>query len=138
VSDFVTDFELMCAAENAREKAYSPYSDFKVGAALLTKSGKVYLGCNIENASFTPTVCAERVAFFEAVKNGETDFEAIAIVGGKAGERPSACAPCGVCRQVMAEFCQKDFRILLGSRESFKAYTFEELFPLSFSSENLK
>lgn len=138
MSDFVTDFELMCAAENAREKAYSPYSDFKVGAALLTKSGKVYLGCNIENASFTPTVCAERVAFFEAVKNGETDFEAIAIVGGKAGERPSACAPCGVCRQVMAEFCQKDFRILLGTKENFKAYTFGELFPLSFSSENLK
>ncbi|MBQ7380700.1 MAG: cytidine deaminase [Clostridia bacterium] len=134
----MTDFELMCAAENAREKAYSPYSDFKVGAALLTKSGKVYLGCNIENASFTPTVCAERVAFFEAVKNGETDFEAIAIVGGKAGERPSACAPCGVCRQVMAEFCQKDFRILLGTKENFKAYTFGELFPLSFSSENLK
>ena len=138
MSDFVTDFELMCAAENAREKAYSPYSDFKVGAALLTKSGKVYLGCNIENASFTPTVCAERVAFFEAVKNGETDFEAIAIVGGKAGEKASACAPCGVCRQVMAEFCQKDFRILLGTKENFKAYTFGELFPLSFSSENLK
>lgn len=134
----MTDFELMCAAEDAREKAYSPYSNFKVGAALLTKRGKVYLGCNIENASFTPTVCAERVAFFEAVKNGETAFEAIAVVGGKAGESASFCSPCGVCRQVMAEFCQKNFRILLGTKESFKAYTLEELFPLSFSLENLK
>ncbi len=134
----MTDVELMQAAEKARESAYSPYSDFKVGAALLTKSGKVYVGCNIENASFTPTVCAERVAFFEAVKSGERAFEAIAIVGGKAGEPPTFCSPCGVCRQVMAEFCQKDFRILLGTKEDFKSYTFGELFPLSFSPENLK
>lgn len=134
----MTDFELMRTAEEAREKGYAPYSSFKVGAALLTKSGRVYMGCNIENASFTPTVCAERVAFFEAVKNGERDFEAIAIVGGKAGEDTDFCSPCGVCRQVMAEFCQKDFRILLGTKEEFKAYSFEELFPLSFSPENLK
>lgn len=134
----MTDFELMRTAEEAREKGYAPYSSFKVGAALLTKNGRVYMGCNIENASFTPTVCAERVAFFEAVKNGERDFEAIAIVGGKAGEDADFCSPCGVCRQVMAEFCQKDFRILLGTKEEFKAYSFEELFPLSFSPENLK
>lgn len=134
----MTDLELMTAAEKAREGAYSPYSDFKVGAALLTKRGKVYVGCNIENASFTPTVCAERVAFFEAVKNGERDFAAIAIVGGKAGDNPTFCAPCGVCRQVMAEFCQKDFRILLGTKENFKAYSLEELFPASFSPEDLK
>lgn len=134
----MTDFELIEAAEVARDRAYSPYSDFKVGAALLTRSGKLYVGCNIENASFTPTVCAERVAFFEAVKNGERDFAAIAIVGGKAGEKPTSCTPCGVCRQVMAEFCSKDFRILLGTKEEFKAYAFIDLFPLSFSPENLK
>ncbi len=134
----MTDFELMRAAEEAREKGYAPYSSFKVGAALLTASGKVYIGCNIENASFTPTVCAERVAFFEAVKNGERNFEAIAIVGGKRGETPMFCSPCGVCRQVMAEFCKKNFRILLGTKEDFKKYSFEELFPLSFSPENLK
>lgn len=133
----MTDFELVEMAEKTRARAYSPYSDFKVGAALLTKSGKHYVGCNIENASFTPTVCAERVAFFEAIKNGERDFEAIAIVGGKAGEKPAFCAPCGVCRQVMAEFCQKDFRILLGTKEDFKAYSFEDLFPLSFSPKDL-
>ncbi len=134
----MTDRELMQAAEQARECAYSPYSDFKVGAALLTKGGKLYVGCNIENASFTPTVCAERVAFFEAIKYGEREFAAIAIVGSKAGEKPTFCAPCGVCRQVMAEFCHKDFRILLGTKEDFKVYSFEELFPLSFSPEDLK
>ena len=134
----MSDFELMQAAEEARNTAYSPYSNFKVGAALLTKKGKLYVGCNIENASFTPTVCAERVAFFGAIKNGERDFSAIAIVGGKAGETPTFCAPCGVCRQVMAEFCQKDFRILLGTKEAFKAYPFEELFPLSFSPKDLR
>ena len=134
----MSDLELMRAAEDARDKAYSPYSGFRVGAALLTKSGKIYVGCNIENASFTPTVCAERVAFFEAIKDGERDFSALAIVGGKAGEKPTFCSPCGVCRQVMAEFCQKDFRILLGTKEDFKAYSFEELFPLSFSPNDLK
>lgn len=134
----MSDFELMQAAEVARDKAYSPYSGFKVGAALLAKSGKVYVGCNIENASFTPTVCAERVAFFEAIKNGERDFLSIAIVGGKAGETPTFCAPCGVCRQVMTEFCHKDFRILLGTKEDFKAYSLGELFPLSFSPNDLK
>lgn len=132
------DYELIEAAEKARDIAYSPYSNFKVGAALLTKSGNLYVGCNIENASFTPTVCAERVAFFEAVKNGERDFAAIAIVGGKAGENPTFCAPCGVCRQVMAEFCQKDFRILLGTKDDFKVYSFGDVFPLAFSPEDLK
>ncbi len=134
----MTDFELMMAAEKARENAYAPYSGFKVGAALLTASGRVYVGCNIENASFSPTVCAERVAFFEAVKNGESDFSTIAIVGGKGGEKPTFCSPCGVCRQVMAEFCKKDFRILLGTKEDFKMYSFETLFPLSFSPNDLK
>ena len=127
------DLELMRAAETARKSAYAPYSHFAVGAALLAASGKVYVGCNIENASFTPTVCAERVAFFEAVKNGEREFLAIAVTGGKTNEKPSFCSPCGVCRQVMAEFCHKDFRILLGNAEDFKEYSMASLLPFSFS-----
>ena len=130
----MTDFELIKEAERARESAYAPYSDFKVGAALLTESDRVYVGCNIENASFSPTVCAERVAFFEAVKKGERDFKAIAVVGAKNGNMASFCPPCGVCRQVMSEFCHKDFRIILGSSESFQSYTLEELLPFSFSN----
>ena len=131
------DLELIQTAAKARKMAYAPYSGFLVGAALLTKSGKVYTGCNIENASYTPTNCAERTAFFKAVSEGERDFEAIAVVGGK-GEKPSElCAPCGVCRQVMAEFCDGDFRVLLGTPENFKAYTLEALFPLSFGKDDL-
>ena len=98
----MTDRELMVLAEQARERSYSPYSHFCVGAALLTKGGNVYTGCNIENAAYTPTNCAERTAFFKAVSEGERDFEAIAIVGGKRGTVAPFCAPCGVCRQVMA------------------------------------
>ena len=134
----MSDKELMQAAVKARKQAYAPYSGFFVGAALLTKDGKVYTGCNIENASYTPTNCAERTAFFKAVSEGERAFDAIAIVGGK-GETPSEfCAPCGVCRQVMAEFCDGDFRVLLGTPENFKAYTLEALFPLSFGKDDLK
>ncbi len=129
----MTDLELMQEAEKVRKSAYAPYSDFKVGAALLAASGKVYVGCNIENASFSPTVCAERVAFFEAVKNGEREFIAIAVTGGKASDDPSFCTPCGVCRQVMSEFCRKDFRILLGNAEDFKEYSMASLLPFSFS-----
>lgn len=129
----MSDLELMQAAENARKSAYAPYSDFRVGAALLAASGKVYVGCNIENSSFSPTVCAERVAFFEAIKNGEREFVAIAVTGGKANDNPSFCAPCGVCRQVMAEFCHEDFRILLGNAEDFKEYSMASLLPFSFS-----
>lgn len=127
------DMELITAAEEARNSAYSPYSGFAVGAALLTASGKVYTGCNIENASFSPTVCAERVAFFSAVKDGEREFDRIAIVGGKSDEKPQPiCTPCGVCRQVMSEFCHKDFIILLGNSESFQKYTLGDLLPFSF------
>ena len=134
----MNDLELMQVAARARKMAYAPYSGFFVGAALLTKDGKVYTGCNIENASYTPTNCAERTAFFKAVSEGEREFEAIAVVGGK-GEEPSEfCAPCGVCRQVMTEFCDKEFRVLLGTPESFKAYSLEELFPLSFGKDDLK
>ena len=134
----MSDLELIQAAVEARKMAYAPYSGFFVGAALLTKDGKVYMGCNIENASYTPTNCAERTAFFKAVSEGERDFTAIAIVGGKGEELSALCAPCGVCRQVMTEFCGKDFRVLLGTPESFKAYSLEELFPLSFGKDDLK
>ena len=102
----------LCAIE-AMKKSYSPYSGFTVGAALLTGDGKIYTGANIENSSYTPTVCAERVAFFGAIHAGEKEFEAIAIVGGHAGEIRGVTAPCGVCRQVMSEFCAPDFRVIL-------------------------
>ncbi len=125
--------ELCAVAIKAAEKAYAPYSGYKVGAALLTKSGKVYLGCNIENASFSPTNCAERTAFFKAVSEGERDFSMIAVAGGKDGKISGVFPPCGVCRQVMAEFCQKDFKILLAKSENdFESYTLSQLLPLSF------
>ena len=134
----MNDQELMQVAVEARKSAYAPYSGFFVGAALLTRNGKLYTGCNIENASYTPTNCAERTAFFKAVSEGEREFEAIAIVGGK-GEMPSDfCAPCGVCRQVMAEFCDGDFRILLGTPEKFEVHSLRSLFPLSFGKDDLK
>ncbi|MBQ3571498.1 MAG: cytidine deaminase [Clostridia bacterium] len=133
----MTDKELMLLAEEARLKAYAPYSGFKVGAALLAKSGKVYLGCNIENAAYTPTNCAERTAFFKAVSEGEFEFEKIAIVGGK--EKPSELvAPCGVCRQVMAEFCNPSFEIVLGNSKNFKKLTLGEMLPCSFTPKNLE
>ena len=128
---------LITAAQIARKKSYSPYSHFCVGAALLTKSGKVYSGCNIENAAFTPTNCAERTAIFKAVSDGVRDFEAIAIVGGKENENGGFCAPCGVCRQVIAEFCDKDFKIILGNEEQYKVYTLDELLPFSFTKNDL-
>lgn len=134
----MTDLELMRLAEEARAYSYTPYSGFAVGAALLTKSGKVYTGCNIENASYTPTVCAERTAVFKAVSEGEKEFAAIAIIGGPAGEKGRFCAPCGVCRQVLREFCALDFRILLGSVDKVQAYTLGELLPTSFGPLDLK
>lgn len=119
--------------------SYTPYSNFKVGAALLTKSGKIYTGCNIENASFTPTNCAERTAFFKAVSEGVRDFQAICIVGGKDGKLTEYTAPCGVCRQVMMEFCNpKTFQIILAvDKERYEIYTLEELMPLGFGPLNL-
>ncbi len=127
----------MKAANEARESSYSPYSHYRVGAALLTDSGRVYTGCNIENAAFSATVCAERTAFFKAVSEGERNFSKIAIIGGKEGEISPFCTPCGVCRQVMTEFCTRNFVILLGTPEKFKEYTLEELLPHSFSNEEL-
>lgn len=119
--------------------SYTPYSNFKVGAALLTKSGKIYTGCNIENASYTPTNCAERAAFFKAVSEGVRDFQAICIVGGKDGKLTEYTAPCGVCRQVMMEFCDpKTFQIILAvDKERYEIYTLEELMPLGFGPLNL-
>lgn len=119
--------------------SYTPYSNFKVGAALLTKSGKIYTGCNIENASYTPTNCAERTAFFKAVSEGVHDFQAICIVGGKDGKLTGYTAPCGVCRQVMMEFCDpKTFQIILAvDKERYEIYTLEELMPLGFGPLNL-
>lgn len=134
----MTDLELMRLAEGARAHSYTPYSHFAVGAALLTKSGKVYTGCNIENASYTPTVCAERTAVFKAVSEGEREFATIAIIGGPAGEAGRFCAPCGVCRQVLREFCEPAFRILLGTTDEVQAYTLGELLPTSFGSSDLK
>lgn len=135
------NLELLEEAKKARLKAYTPYSNFKVGAALLTKNGKVYLGCNIENATYTPTNCAERTAFFKAVSEGEREFEKIAIVGAKDGEDANViCSPCGVCRQVMMEFCDpKEFQIILANGENTcRVMTLEELLPCGFSSSNLK
>ena len=135
------NLELLEKTKKARLKAYTPYSNFKVGAALLTKSGKVYLGCNIENATYTPTNCAERTAFFKAVSEGEREFEKIAIVGAKDGEDANVmCSPCGVCRQVMMEFCDpKEFQIILANGENTcRVMTLEELLPCGFSSSNLK
>ncbi len=134
----MTDSELMQLAVEARKNSYAPYSDFHVGAALLTKNGKVYTGCNIENAAYTPTNCAERTAVFKAVSEGEREFSAIAIVGGKGEELAELCAPCGVCRQVLSEFCEKDMRIILGNPECIKVYTFAELLPLSFGKNDLE
>lgn len=136
----MTPIELVDLAIEAREHSYCPYSHFAVGAALLTKSGKIYQGCNIENVSFTPTICAERTAFFKAVFDGEREFEAIAVVGGPAGKPVSdLCAPCGVCRQVMREFCQDDFKIYLSKGDgSYMEASLIDMLPFGFSERDLK
>ena len=134
----MTNLELMKAAAKAREYSYSPYSGFRVGAALLAKSGKVFTGCNVENAAYSPTNCAERTAVFKAVSEGEREFLAIAIVGGKGEELSDFCAPCGVCRQVLAEFTDENFRILLGTPEQFSVYSMKEILPYSFGKNNLE
>ena len=120
--------------------SYTPYSNFKVGAALLAKNGTIYGGCNIESASYTPTNCAERTAFFKAVSEGVREFDAICIVGGKDGVLTEYAAPCGVCRQVMMEFCNPDtFQIILAtSKEQYEIFTLKELLPLGFGPNNLK
>ena len=132
--------ELVKLAQKAREMAYTPYSHWTVGAALLTRGGKVYTGCNIENASYTPTNCAERTAFFKAVSEGERDFSAIAIVGGPQGQAPKGiCPPCGVCRQVMMEFCDYEkFEVILGvSENEYETYKLNEVVPMGFGPGDL-
>lgn len=130
--------KLIEAALAAREASYCPYSGFAVGASLLAKDGRIFTGANIESASYTPTICAERVAFFTAVHQGVKEFSAIAVVGGKTGNPVSAyCAPCGVCRQVMAEFCAGDFEIVLYDGETPKVYTLNDLLPERFGKEDL-
>ena len=131
--------ELISQALSARENAYAPYSGFMVGAALLCKDGTVYTGCNIENAAFTPTNCAERTAFFKAVSEGVRDFRAICIVGGMNGVLSGYTAPCGVCRQVMMEFCDPEtFQIILAAADGkYKIYSLKELLPEGFGPDNL-
>ncbi len=133
----MTDKELMAVAVKAREMSYSPYSNFRVGAALLGLSGKVYTGCNVENAGYSPTNCAERTALFKAISEGEREFVAIAIVGGIGEKLNDFCAPCGVCRQALSEFCGKDFRFVLGNPNNIKVVTMEEILPYSFGKGDL-
>ena len=131
--------KLVELAIEARERAYVPYSKFAVGAALLTKAGKVYQGCNIENASFGATNCAERTAFFKAIYEGEREFEAIAVVGGPEGTPVNElCAPCGICRQVMAEFCAPEFKIYLSKGDgTFVESTLTKMLAFSFTKDDL-
>lgn len=126
-------------AISARKRAYAPYSHFMVGAALLTKDGRIYTGCNIENAAYGPSNCAERTAFFKAVSEGCRSFAAVAIVGAARNDREGQyAAPCGVCRQVMAEFCDSDFEIIIAkSAEEYYIKTLKELLPESFGPKNL-
>lgn len=134
----MTEKELCRLAIQATEKAYAPYSGYRVGAALLSKDGRVFTGCNVENASFTPTVCAERTAVFKAVSEGVRDFAMLAVAGGKDGIITGAFPPCGVCRQVLSEFCDADFPVLLVSGEdTYTQHLLGELLPLSFGTEHL-
>lgn len=132
--------KLIDTAIGQMSMAYTPYSHFDVGAALLTKDRKIYTGCNIENAGYTPSNCAERTAFFKAVSEGVREFEAICVAGGMNGEPAEYTAPCGVCRQVMMEFCDpKTFQIILvKNREEYKVMTLEELLPMGFGPGSLK
>lgn len=131
--------ELIQKAMDQLDHAYAPYSGFKVGAALLSGDGRIFTGCNIENSAFTPTNCAERTAFFKAVSEGVRDFKMIAIVGGKGGNIEDYCRPCGVCRQVMAEFCDpEEFQIIMAkSVEDYQICTLAELLPGAFSPKTL-
>ena len=130
---------LIDQAVDGMSHAYTPYSRFRVGAALLAENGRIYTGCNIENAAYTPTNCAERTAFFKAVSEGEQHFTAICIVGGKDGKLTDYTSPCGVCRQVMMEFCEPErFKIILATdHEHYRIYTLEELLPEGFGPARL-
>ncbi len=132
--------ELIHSALEAREKSYSPYSGFSVGAALLCGNGKIYTGCNIENSAFSPTVCAERTAFFKAISEGEKEFVKIAVVGGKSDDEfpENYCPPCGVCRQVMKEFCSDDFEIIMAKNaDDYIVMKLNEILPAGFDKREV-
>ena len=129
----MTPEHLVTLAKEAMTRAYAPYSGYKVGAALLCADGTVYQGCNIENASYSPTNCAERTAFFKAIYDGKREFSAIAICGGKDGKIAGLFPPCGVCRQVMREFCEQDFKVYMITPEGYEIRTLADLLPDSFS-----
>lgn len=135
----VKDAQLIAKAIEARRYAYTPYSHYQVGAALLTQDGQIYTGCNVENAGYTPCNCAERTAIFKAVSEGKQKFKKIAVVGGKAGKILDFCPPCGVCRQVMREFVEEDtFQIIVAkSEEEYEKFTLKQLLPYSFGPELL-
>ena len=128
---------LMEAAARAREFSYSPYSHYRVGAALLTANGRIFTGCNVENAGYSPTNCAERTAIFKAISEGARDFAAIAVMGGLGETLDAACTPCGVCRQVLAEFCEPTMPVILGTPEEMRVMTLGELLPFAFTKKNL-
>ena len=132
----MTPEQLVELAKEAMGHAYAPYSGFQVGAALLCSDGTVYQGCNIENAAYGPTNCAERTAFFKAVYDGHRDFAAIAICGGKGGNITGAFPPCGVCRQVMREFCEDDFLVYLVDEKGYETRTLSQLLPDSFRADS--
>ena len=126
-------------ALSARRYAYAPYSNFFVGAALLWRNGTIYTGCNVETSTFTPTSCAERTAFVKALSEGEREFVAIAVVGGRGEEKDTGfCPPCGVCRQFMEEFCGEDFKIFLSDGKEIRVYSLGELLPFSFDKSFVK
>lgn len=130
--------DLFNKAMEAMQNSYAPYSNYNVGAALLCKNGNIYKGCNIENASYSVTNCAERSALFSAVSNGEKEFAAICIVGGKNGKITDYAMPCGICRQALSEFCDADFKVYVGiSENDIKEFTLGELLPYSFNKSKL-
>ena len=132
--------KLFNEAKNMLNFSYTPYSNFKVGAALLSESGKIFTGCNIENAAYGPSNCAERTAFFKAVSEGVLKFKAIMVIGGPGGIIKDYCPPCGVCRQVMMEFCNPEtFSIFLSKSETdIVEYKLKELLPLGFGNSDLQ
>lgn len=130
--------DLFILAKEATKNSYAPYSSYNVGAVLLTKNGNIYKGCNVENASYSVTCCAERTALFSAVASGEKEFDAIIVVGGKNGEITDYAMPCGICRQALAEFCDADFKVYVGkSEDDIKEFTLGELLHCSFDKSKL-
>ena len=133
----MTNEALVKKAKEAMRFSYSPYSHCKVGAALLSKDGRVFTGCNVENAAFGPSICAERTAVCKAVSEGVTEFTRIAVVGGKDGVLSGTFPPCGVCRQVLSEFCGKEFTVLFGTEDGYEEHAFAELLPFSFTRDEV-